>query len=82
MKFWDLPKKDLQTLQYQGNVVHQQFAKEIGPNTWARSRSSWATRSPATWRQAIRQTDESHGSGAAPPPRLPPIGLTARGCAA
>ncbi len=31
VKFWDLPKKDLQTLQYQGNVVHQQFAKEIGP---------------------------------------------------
>ena len=31
VKFWELSKKDLDTLQYQGNVVHQQFAKEIGP---------------------------------------------------
>ncbi|MBU4575291.1 MAG: TRAP transporter substrate-binding protein [Proteobacteria bacterium] len=31
VKFWDLSEKDLKTLQFQGNVVHQQFAKEIGP---------------------------------------------------
>lgn len=31
VKFWDLSAKDLATLQFQGNVVHQQFAKEIGP---------------------------------------------------
>ncbi|MBU2519268.1 MAG: TRAP transporter substrate-binding protein [Proteobacteria bacterium] len=31
VKFWELSKKDLATLQYEGNVVHQQFAKEIGP---------------------------------------------------
>jgi TRAP-type C4-dicarboxylate transport system substrate-binding protein len=31
VKFWDLSAADLEILRVQGNVVHQQFAKEIGP---------------------------------------------------
>ncbi len=31
VKFWNLPQKDLETLKMQGNVVHMQFAKDIGP---------------------------------------------------
>ena len=31
VKFWDLSAADLKTLQQQGDAVHQEFAKEIGP---------------------------------------------------
>jgi len=31
VKFWDLSAKDIEILKDQGNVVHMQFAKEIGP---------------------------------------------------
>ncbi len=31
VSFWDLSQKDLDILRDQGNVVHMQFAKEIGP---------------------------------------------------
>jgi TRAP-type C4-dicarboxylate transport system substrate-binding protein len=32
VKFWNLSNKDLETLKMQGNVVHMQFAKDIGPD--------------------------------------------------
>lgn len=31
VKFWDLSKADLNTLRKEGDVVHKEFAKEIGP---------------------------------------------------
>ncbi|MFH2125115.1 MAG: C4-dicarboxylate ABC transporter substrate-binding protein, partial [Pseudomonadota bacterium] len=31
VKFWELSKADLATLQKEGDTVHQEYAKEIGP---------------------------------------------------